>query len=69
MKEVFIIEKTEFIGLSVLIAENIIEQSKKFYGFKMVSRDTNRELSEDGMIGVLSPAIRKALIEIGNTGK
>lgn len=64
-KEVFVIEKSEFIGLSVLIAESIIEYSKKFYGFKMVSRDTNRELSDDGMIGVLSPAIRKAFKEMG----
>lgn len=69
MKEVFIIEKTEFIGLSVVIAESIIEYSKKFYGFKMVSRDTNRELSDDAALGVLSPAIRKALKEQGNMGK
>ena len=69
MREVFIIEKAEFVGLSVLIAESIIEQSKKFYGFRMVSRDTNSELSDDGMIGVLSPAIRKALKEIGNIRK
>jgi hypothetical protein len=69
MKEVFVIEKAEFVGLSVLIAESIIEQSKKFYGFKMVSRDTNRELDDDAMIGGLSQAIRKALKEMENAGK
>lgn len=69
MKDILVIEKSEFIGLSVLIAESIIGQSKKSYGFRMVSRDTNNELSDEGMIGVLSPAIRKALKEIGNIRK
>ena len=47
------------MDLSVLIAEEIITFSEKFYGFTMISRDSKKEMDEDGMIGVLAPAIRK----------
>jgi hypothetical protein len=69
MREVIIIEKEAFVGLSVLIAESIIATSKKSYGFTMISRDTNRELNDDGMLGSLTPAIRKTFNLIGDIEK
>lgn len=59
MREIIVIEKDELMDLSVLIAEEIITFSEKFYGFTMISRDSKKEMDEDGMIGVLAPAIRK----------
>lgn len=61
MREVIIIKKDEFVGLSVLIAESIVEYSKKFYGFTMVSRQTDNVMCDDAMLGFLSVPIRKAL--------
>lgn len=61
MREVIIIEKEELIGLSILIAERIIADSKRSYGFTMVSRDSEKEMSRDRMLETLAPSIRKAL--------
>ena len=69
MREVIIIEKDELVGLSILIAENIIESSKQIYGFTMHLRDTKKEMSEDAMLGMLAPVIRRALKQIGQAEK
>ena len=69
MKDVYIIEKNELMGLSILIAESIVTQSEKFYGFTMNARDTNRALNSDEMLGILAPIIRKTLKDLGNLEK
>ena len=69
MKNVYIIEKDELIGLSIVIAESIIEYSEKFYGFRMISRETKRELDKDMMLGTLSPPIRRCLEGLGEIKK
>ena len=61
MREVIIIDKSEIMGLSVLIAEAIIAYSENFYGFTMISRETKKEMGHDEMLGSLSPAIRRGL--------
>jgi len=58
-------EKETYPILSFEIAKGIIGFSKKPYGFKIVSRDTNEELEEDAMLGVLSVAVKRVLDEIG----
>lgn len=69
MKEVHIIEKHEFERLSIFIAESIIRHSKKFYGFTMISRDTNKEMVDSEMLGALSMSIWQALKELGDLEK
>ena len=61
MREVILIEKSEIMGLSILIAEEIIAYSEKFYGFRMISRDNKKEMDQDEMLGSLAPAIRRGL--------
>lgn len=61
MREVIVIEKDELMGLSVLIAESIIRYSKESYGFTMISRDTNKAMGTEAMLGALAPSIHKAL--------
>lgn len=63
MKTIIIMQKDEIDLLSVEIAESIIALSQKFYGFKMVLRDTCKEMSEEEMLGALATPIRRALLE------
>jgi hypothetical protein len=63
MKEVYIIDKKEFEELSAVISESIIEYSKKFYGFSMISRVNNEELNDSGMSQAFRIPIMKAIKE------
>ena len=69
MKEVVLIEKDEFEYLPIRIVEAIIASSKRPYGFKMISRETGKELDRDTIIGLLMPSLRNALERSGQTEK
>jgi len=64
MKKQIIIEEVDIICLSEAIAESIIAHSEKFYGFRMLSRSTQAEISNEEMMEILTHVIRKAVRSI-----
>ena len=63
MREIIIIEKSEIMGLSALIAEEIIGYSERFYGFRMISIDTKKEMGRDEMLMSLLPGIERGFMK------
>jgi len=61
MKKETIIEEGDIICMSTTIAESIITYSEKFYGFKMLSRNTQAEISSEEMEPILILVIKSAL--------
>lgn len=61
MKKVVIFNEEEYRNLRWEIAQSILSFSKKSYGFKMVSRDTDEELEDAAIVGSLLSPIEKVL--------
>jgi hypothetical protein len=61
MRKVIIFDEEEYRNLRWKIVQSILLYSKKSYGFKMVSRDTKKELEDDAVRGMLLSTIDKIL--------
>jgi len=47
MKKVVVMDLEEYDNLAVKITKNIIEKAKASYGFRLISRDTGKEIEDD----------------------
>ena len=64
MQRVIIIPEKEFENLRHDIIREIHEFSKRSFGFKMISRDTGEEITDDDMVqGMLSHPIERVFKE------
>lgn len=61
MRKVIIFDEEEYRNLRWKIVQSILLYSKKSYGFKMISRETDEELEDNAVEGSLLSPIDKIL--------
>ena len=61
-----ILKKEDYENLPFLLCDAIWETSHRNYGFKMIGRETKREIDKDTMVGLLLDIIRKTLEKAGD---
>ena len=61
MKKIIVYDEEEFIDLPFNIIKKILVVSKKSFGVKFISRETETEVSDLTMIGFLSIHIKNVL--------